>query len=166
MNIKYLQKPRWQWPFSCCSSDFWGAGKVNLNIFSSIRTRIAKYFGANWHCTHSLPITPTMHNNNNNNNISVIVLFRYDTFIYLNLVNDCEIRNNVSDLFIIAISWAYVYRITKWIMTGWYILYTHFSIPTKATLRLYLGVYKTNVAYITLQRVKPFLLCLLYYSIF
>ena len=77
---------------------------MNLNIFSSIRTRIAKYFGANWHCTHSLAITPTMDNHNNDNNIFIIVVFRYDAFIYLNLVNDCEIRNNVYDLFIIAIS--------------------------------------------------------------
>ena len=137
---------------------------MNLNVFSSIRTWIAKYFWANWHCTHSLAIAPTK--DKDNNHTFIIVVFRYKSFINLNLVNDCEIRNNVYDLFIIAISWAYVYRITKWIMTGWYILYTHFSIPTKATLRLYLGVYKKNVAWMTLQRVKSFLLCLLYYSIF
>ena len=137
---------------------------MNLYIFSSIRTWIAKYFWANWHCTHSLAIAPTK--DNDYNHTFIIVVFRSNTFISLNLVNDCEIRDNVYDLFIIAISWAYVYRITKWIMTGWYILYTHFSIPTKATLRLYLGVYKKNVAWMTLQRVKSFLLCLLYYSIF
>ena len=79
---------------------------MNLYVFSSIRTWIAKYFGANWHCTHSLAITPTK--DNDNNHISIIIVdcprFRYDTFINLSLMNDCEIRISVYDLFIIAIS--------------------------------------------------------------
>ena len=74
---------------------------MNLNVFSSIRTWIAKYFRANWHCTHSLAITPTK---DSNDKIFINIVFRYNTFIYLNLVNDCEIRNNRYDLFIIAIS--------------------------------------------------------------